>query len=467
MMYYKNLLPTKGRYGYTVPSCLTFCFLMLLTVAPTAAYSQTQDISKPNILLILIDDAGFDDFSFQGSAEFSTPNIDSIAQGGVVFSNAYSSSSVCSPSRAGLLTGRYQHRFGMEKNLTRFPESLSRGIPADEYTLAQNLQAAGYRTGVIGKWHVGYAQSLQPKAKGFDYFYGLLGGARSYFEHKPEGNNKEQAFNFLQRNGETIAEQPARYLTDDLTDDAIRFLKRNQSTPFFLYLSYTAVHTPMHATDALLAKVPDTIAEPKRKILHAMTASLDINIGKINQALDAYGLSDNTLVVLLNDNGGATTNASSNGKLRGYKGSNFEGGIKVPFAIKWPGKLKAGSRFEHRVSALDVLPTLMAATQAPYLAGQKTLDGVNLLPYLRSDKAPAPHHSLFFKFWSGKAHIKGDWKWVAARISKVGEEKRMAEYLFDLSKDPYEQNNLANRFPQIKQALKQEWDNWDKQLIKL
>ncbi|WP_158969904.1 sulfatase-like hydrolase/transferase [Paraglaciecola sp. L3A3] len=422
---------------------------------------------KPNVIIILVDDAGFDDFGFQGSAHFDTPNIDKIATQGMTFTEAYVSSNVCSPSRAGLLTGRYQQRFGMEKNMTRFPGDFARGIPTDEFTIAQHFQASGYKTAAIGKWHVGYQQEFQPNSKGFDYFFGLLGGHRTYFKHIENPKNIADKYNYLQRNGEILPESNTEYVTNLLTDDAIEYITKNKHNPFFMYLSYTAVHTPMDAEPERLSNVPDEISNDRRRKLYAMTKSLDENVGKLTQALASMKLDKNTIIVFLNDNGGPTSNASSNGKLRGTKGTHFQGGIRVPMAIKWPGHIQPETSYHQRVSSLDLLPTLLAATNTPYLAKQLPLDGVNLMPYIQQQKTEKPHKSLFFKFWSGRAHIKGDWKWLVAKIEQENGQKKAVEFLFNINSDPYETTNLIKQYPHIKNRLKSEWENWNKELIEL
>lgn len=423
--------------------------------------------NKPNVIVILIDDAGFNDFGFQGSKDLQTPHIDKIAKGGMTFTKAYVSSNVCSPSRAGLLTGRYQQRFGMEKNMTRFPADFKRGILKDEYTIAQHFQAAGYNTAAIGKWHVGFKKEYHPNAKGFDYFFGLLGGHRTYFKHDTNENDKASEYRFLERNGKRVPENHSEYVTDLLTNDAINYIKNHKEKPFFMYLSYTAVHTPMDAESHRLKNVPTTIINETRRKLYAMTESLDENIGKLSSTLNQLNIADNTIVVFLNDNGGPDSNGSSNGKLRGGKGSHYEGGLRVPFAIKWPQNIRAGTIYDKRVSSLDLLPTLLAATNVNYLPNQKPLDGVNLLPYILNENPLKPHNSLFFKFWSGRAHIKGDWKWLIAKVKQPDGTKLPTEFLFNLKDDPYEKHNLIHKYPQIYKALKAEWDNWDRDLIKL
>ena len=313
----------------------------------------------PNVVLILTDDAGYADFGFTGCTDFKTPNIDRIAEEGVTCTNGYVTASVCCPSRAGLMTGRYQQRFGHEVNLlagTKAYQTL--GLPRSEPTLADRMRSEGYATGALGKWHLGVSEGFHPLDRGFDEYYGCLSGSRSYwaYDQIPKHNRG------LMRNREIIAPEPADdyYFTDALTDEAVDFIHRHADEPFLLYVSYTAVHTPMHATEEMLDRHQDVKPERRRK-LAAMTSSLDDGVGRILDAIDEDGLDEETIVIFVNDNGGATNNASSNGIYRGMKGSKWEGGIRIPYAVRWPGTLPAGSTFDHPVSTLDIVPTAVAA----------------------------------------------------------------------------------------------------------
>lgn len=441
---------------------LTMSLLLCVGSIATAASPQTaleQDINsqRPNVVIIISDDAGYADFGFQGSQQMKTPNIDAIANAGVTFTKAYVSAPVCAPSRAGLITGRYQQRFSFEKNLTR-PIDRQHGIAQSETTLGDYFQAGGYKTAAIGKWHLGSLAKYHPNNRGFDYFYGLIDGHRSYFDHQLKKDSDH--FKLLQRNGEIVEKPQQGYTTDILTDDALAFIDRNRAQPFMLYLSYNAVHTPMDAKREDLAKVDPSISGPKRRKLVAMTTSLDNNVGRITNKLAALDLTDNTVLVFINDNGGATHNASDNGILRGSKGSTFEGGIRVPFTMAWPGHIEAASIYDQRVISLDLLPTLIEASGLKSIPGAAKMDGVNLLPYLNQDIKAPPHPSLFFKFYSGRAHIKGDWKWAKAKVKDQNGKKVLKTFLFDLKSDPAEQTNLIDINKQKAIELKQEWLDW-------
>ena len=292
--------------------------------------------AKPNVIVMIVDDAGYHDFGFMGSKEMQTPHIDQLANQGVVFTDAHTSGTVCAPSRAGLLAGRYQQHFGFAANL---PEKIAQrpnvGMSADEYTLANLYQDNGYKTFAVGKWHIGEHETLRPTARGFDEFYGLLSGSRSYF---PTYDPKDGLNAKIIVDNNTPVEFEG-YLTDVLGDKAVEYIEASKNQPFFMYFSPTAVHAPMHAKAELLAKYKK-LNHP-RPILAAMTESLDINVGKITQKLSDEGLLENTVIVFLSDNGGDYSNGANNYPLKGMKGEKFEGGHRVPFILSWPKALQA------------------------------------------------------------------------------------------------------------------------------
>ena len=316
---------------------------------------------KPNILLILADDMGYGDLGCTGSQVLATPNIDRMRESGVLCTQAYVASPVCSPSRAGLITGRDPRRFGYEGNLnaaaakyaTR-PELL--GLPPGEHTLGDHLKAAGYATCLIGKWHLGSGEGFHPDERGFDYFCGMLGGSHSYFP-KPDNNR-------LERNRKPLTEFSSPYLTDFFTDEALRWMEANDpAKPWFMYLSYNAPHGPMHATEQDLAKFAH-IKDKKRRIYAAMMLALDRGIGRVLDHLKKTDQRKNTLVCFFSDNGGATNNGSWNGPLSGVKGTLREGGVRIPMIWSWPGTVPANQTHAPVVSSLDLLPTFVSAANA-------------------------------------------------------------------------------------------------------
>ncbi|MDO6516963.1 sulfatase [Zobellia uliginosa] len=428
--------------------------VLLFFVSFTMLFSGwAQD--KPNIVFILSDDAGYADFGFHGSKEFKTPELDKFAKNAVRFSQAYVSAAVCGPSRAGLLTGKYQQKFGFEEN--NVPGLMSKngltgddmGLPLDQKTIADYLKEQGYRTALFGKWHQGNADRFHPTKRGFDEFYGFRGGARSYM---PFGADNE-----LTRNEDRLErgfggfQEHEGYLTEELANEAIAFIERNQKNPFFVYLAFNAVHTPMEAKEEDLKKVKGLSG--KRKTLAAMTIAMDRACGKVLDRIKALGLDKNTLIVFTNDNGGPSdANESSNLPLSGTKANHLEGGIRVPFLMSWPGKLKPNMVYENPVSTLDLLPTFVAAAGGDINAIDG-LDGVDLLPYLQGKKQGKPHKTLYWKKEARGAIRHNDWKLVRF-------PDRPAK-LYNIKEDISETNDLASKYPQKVRELYQMLFDWE------
>lgn len=409
---------------------------------------------KPNIILLFSDDAGYADFGFQGSTQMLTPNLDKLAEGGMLFTQAYVSASVCGPSRAGLMTGKYQQRFGFEENNVPGYMSLNSaqlgddmGLPLDEATMADHLRSMGYQTAVFGKWHLGGADRYHPTRRGFDEFYGFRGGARSYFPYTEDPGDKQRE---LER-GFGNYEEHEGYLTDALADETAAFIERNRYNAFFIFLSFNAVHTPMEAVEEDLKHFPQLSG--KRKIQAAMTLAMDRACGTVLDKLAEHGLEENTIVVFTNDNGGPSDrNASVNLPLSGTKSNHLEGGIRVPFLIKWPGEIEASSSYTYPVSTMDLLPTFLGAAggNPDTLRG---LDGVDLMPYIRGENQERPHQQLYWKKDCRAALRYGDLKLI--RFAD-----RPAE-LYNIEEDPSEQNNLSDRYPdKVKEMYKMIFD-WE------
>ena len=409
-----------------------------------------------NVIVVVTDDAGYVDFGCFGGKQIPTPHLDSIARAGVRCTHGYVSASVCAPSRAGLMTGRYQQRFGHEFNGPGRPEEgftdADMGLDLREQTLGDAMKARGYRTMAIGKWHLGMGEAHHPLNRGFDEFFGMLGGARSFF---PVKGNISGGGRML-RGRTVVPEEKLTYTTDDFTDEAVAFIRRNTETPFFLYLAHNAVHTPMHGKPDLIERFAEI--EPKsRRTYAAMTAALDEGIGKLLATLRETKLESSTLVILINDNGGATNNASDNGPYRGMKGSKWEGGIRVAFLAQWPGRLPAGKTYDKPVISLDILPTCLAASGAdPDRRKERKLDGVNLLPYLAGKKADPPHEILFWRRGVAAAVRKGPWKLIRVKGNPT--------LLFDLEKDRGETRDIAKDHPQVVSELLAALADWEKQL---
>ncbi|WP_242155648.1 sulfatase-like hydrolase/transferase [Aestuariivivens sediminis] len=413
-----------------------------LTVNTTHANIEEQ---KPNVIVILVDDAGYVDFGFMGSQDLETPHIDRLAQSGVVFTDAHVSATVCAPSRAGLMTGQYQQRFGFEANHTGDEQSGDIGLSDDVLTLADVFKKNDYKTIAIGKWHLGETASDHPNQRGFDEFFGFLAGSRSYFPMK----NPSQT-HAIQENGERV--EFTGYLTDVLGDRSVRFVKENKDQPFFMYLAYNAVHTPMQAKEADLKRYE----HHPRQHLAAMTWSLDENIGKLQNTLESLGLLDNTLIYFLSDNGGANNNDSNNGYLKGWKGNEFEGGHRVPFFVSWPGRLKANQRFDGLTSSLDIFRTSMAAADIQK-DDDLVLDGVNLLPYLEGKMFGNPHDDLYWRKLEESAARAGNFKLI--HLDGYG------SVLYDLTADLGETKNLIQDQPEMYNLLSDRLSNWEDQLM--
>jgi arylsulfatase A-like enzyme len=440
--------------------------VVLLCVPLTAFASQGQKTrKKPNILVIVADDLGYGDIGVHGSKAVPTPNIDKLAQRGVRCTSGYVSAPYCSPSRAGLLTGRYQTRFGHEFN-PHVGDEAKLGLPLDQRTIANLLRAVGYKTGLIGKWHLGFSKDHHPQERGFDEFFGFLVGAHNYALNKDAEPRfaSTMSRNLIYR-GKQVQKLDG-FATELFTSEAIDFMKRHKDEPWFLYLAYNAVHTPLEIDPKLKERVPADVKDPDRRGYLALLIGLDDALGRVLAQLRDSGADEDTLIVFFSDNGGSglapflAYNAALNRPLRGNKGQTLEGGIRVPFFVAWPGTLPAGKTYDHPVVALDVLPTACA------VAGVKTpanADGVNLIPHLSGKNAAPPHDALFWRFGPQKAVRKGNWSLVDWRDF---EKKTSSGWqLYDLAKDIGQKDDLAARHPDIVAELSQAWQRWDEKNI--
>ncbi|WP_117883661.1 sulfatase-like hydrolase/transferase [Aureibaculum luteum] len=428
--------------------------IVALLVFVLACFSINAQ-EKPNIIFLFSDDAGYADFGFQGSTIMKTPNLDKLAKSGVTFTQGYVSASVCGPSRAGLMSGKYQQRFGYEEiNVPGYMSENSKflgddmGLPLDQVTMADYLKNLGYTNAMYGKWHLGDADRFHPLKRGFDEFYGFRGGDRSYFAYKevPKGHLDKRM-----ENGFGNFEEPKAYATDVFADKAISFMERNKDKPFFIYLAFNAVHTPMEATEDDLNKFPNLTG--KRKEVAAMTLALDRACGKVLDKLKELGLEDNTIIVFSNDNGGPTDkNASINLPLSGTKSNQLEGGLRVPFLISWPKHIKSNIKYSYPVSTLDLLPTFYAAGGGN-VADLKEVDGVDLVPYITGKNDTRPHETLYWKKENRGVYREGDWKFIRF-------PDRPAE-LYDMSKDTPELEDLANKYPERVKDMYKKLFKWE------
>ncbi len=341
----------------------------------------------PNVIVILADDLGYADLGFQACKDIPTPHLDALAKSGVRFTNAYVSHPFCSPTRAGLLTGRYQQRFGHENNPRYDPTDPVLGLPLDQVTIADVLKSSGYATGIAGKWHLGATPKHHPLRRGFSEQFGFIGGGHDYFQNNLPGEKREY-FIPIERNGDPVPEKD--YLTDALSREACAFIRRHEKDPFLLYLAYNTPHTPLQPAEKYAARVAGIADETRRKYA-AMVCALDDGVGQVMRTLRETGRDADTLVVFFSDNGGPVgVNGSSNAPLRDGKGTVYEGGIRVPFVMRWPGRLKPGV-VDTPVISLDVFPTAAALAGAPV---PKNLDGVDLMPFLTGKSKQPPHPVL-------------------------------------------------------------------------
>ncbi|KAF0180894.1 MAG: N-acetylgalactosamine-6-sulfatase [Limisphaerales bacterium] len=486
-------------------------FSFVLCLLPLASSSASAASRPPNIVLILADDLGYAELGCQGSKDIPTPHLDSLARNGVRCTAGYVTASFCTPSRAGLLTGRSQTRFGHELNVVgRQNLDPAIGLPLTEKTLADHLKARGYATGCIGKWHLGATEAFHPQRRGFDEFFGFLHEGHFYVPgppwtgvttwlrtnslppgsgprltqgdvifstHLKTSEPRYDDHNPLLRGTQPVTER--EYLTDALARESVAFIGRHRAEPFFLYLAFNAPHSPVQAPPKCLhrfAHIPDI----HRRLFAAMVSAMDDTVGAVLQKLREEKLEEQTLIVFLSDNGGPTAElTSSNAPFSGGKGSFLEGGLRVPFLVQWRGQLPAGKTFAQPVSSLDLAPTFLNATgssrreEAPSNSKPPTpnpkqnqslltsaatarLEGLNLLPLLRSE-APPPARPLFWRMGRQAAMRDGDWK-----LLRTGDQPWQ---LFNLATDPAEQTNLAAAQPAVVEQLAAAWAKWNQQNI--
>ncbi|MEG3659260.1 sulfatase-like hydrolase/transferase [Arenibacter palladensis] len=450
----------KNYYGgrisnhqpYTLSIKVIFSIIILLSSFVLFSQKKYENIrepsDRPNFVFIVADDLGYGDLGFTGSTQIKTPNIDQLAQTGIFCTQGYVSSAVCSPSRAGFLTGINQVEFGHDNNLANTqpgfdPQFL--GLPIEQKTIADYLKPLGYVSGIIGKWHLGYENQFHPLKRGFDKFWGYRGGGHDYFNSKPEGKGYMSP---LESNYKTP--QPITYITDDKGDECVDFIKRHKNEPFFLFASFNAPHTPMQATQADLA-LYGHIQDKKRQTYAAMVHRLDVNVGRIIDAIAEHDLDKNTLVVFISDNGGPIDNGSINSPYNGKKGTLLEGGLHVPFILNWPQTLPSGKTYSQMVSSLDFAPTFLA------LAGgnvkEYPFSGSDLIPHLMEDGNQIPHDNLMWRFTISAAIREGDYKLI--RLPD------RLPLLFHLPSDIAEQHNIALDNLDITRDLLEKLGNWD------
>lgn len=451
----------------------------------------------PNVVVIIADDLGKNDLRLFFPEGLDTPHIQQLAEEGIVFTEAYSTSAVCNPSRAGMITGRYQQRFGNERQImaryarNKFEffafknfvntsplqliepwytaselELRKQGLPQSEISLFEAFHAAGYRTGCMGKWHLGYNEPFLPQNKGVDEFYGFYEAFSLYeakgsnevvnhkhriFQNKMIWRQKRKGPSAIVRNGEEIEE--TEYLTTRIAEEASQFIKNHQEDPFLLLIPFSAPHTPFQAPKTYYERYSH-VKDKNKRVYYAMIAALDDAIGEIMKQLKDSGIEDNTLIFFCSDNGGATyTGATDNGDLKGGKMTNFEGGLNVPFIMKWKGNLTPGAEYHQPVSLMDIFTTAFASCHI-LLPSDIPIDGVNLMPFLSGEREEVPHEYLFWKTDFNKSVRSGKWKLIVD-----AREDQMA--LYDLEADKPESRDLLASHPEVVERLLDKLDEWE------
>ena len=431
--------------------------LLSLSFAASVSLSAAEPRSeKPNILVIMTDDQGYADVGFQGCTDIPTPNLDRLAVSGVRCTSAYVTHPYCSPSRAALLTGRYQARFGHEHNPKYNPNNHQEGLPLTETLLPQFLQKAGYATGWIGKWHLGGAPEFRPENRGFRETFGFLSGMHHYLDWTP--NAEKEAFLPIERNGKAV--DVKEHLTLAFGHEAASFIRKHEGEPWFLYLAFSAPHAPNEPTPERLARFA-SIADPDRRTYAAQVSLLDDAVGETMEALVKTGQLKRTLVFFLSDNGapfsksngGIGPNGGSNAPLRDGKHSVYEGGVRVPFVASWPGTLPGGHDYAGNISSLDIFATALASAGLP-MPTDRPYDGVNLLPYLEGKKSGMPHDSLFWRLDERLQTGALDGQQKLVRNGTNDDE------LYDLSTDIGEKRNIGPEDPSTLARLRKKLGEW-------
>ncbi len=431
----------------------------LIAALLLAAGPRAEAQRRPNVVLVLMDDLGYGDLGSYGAPDVRTPNIDRLAREGVRLTDAYANGAVCTPTRAALISGRYQQRVGLEGVLTGMPADRQLGLPATGTSLPALLKASGYATGLLGKWHLGWRPEFGPNAHGFDEFYGFLSGAHSYYTSQADVLRTGSGAADLFENGTPV--EATGYLTDEITSRAVGFITRHAGSPFFLEVAYNATHWPFDPPDLSPAELgrrsarsvrqmPDDSVPATRRDYVRMLERADRGVGEILAALERRGLTSSTLVIFTNDNGGEWL--SRNAPFFHRKGTLWEGGIRVPLILRWPGVLPAGKVSAQPAITMDLTASILAATGARIPVDYRP-DGTDLLPVLRGE-APVRERQLFWR--------RADRRQLAVRS---GQWKLLVDgnhlLLFDLGADPGERNDLAASRPDLVTQLKRRLDAWE------
>ncbi len=493
---FKKKLTTAASTGIV----LMFCCLLW---AFKSGVSFQQNEKQPNIIILLADDLGKHEVSLYGHSPVQTPNIDAIAANGCTFTEGYASAAICAPSRAALLTGKYQQRFGFEfQPHKKYPRSFivrgfykmfmrkddswaiergqdlpsrrevrHEGLPMEEKTIAEFFKRNGYATGMIGKWHLGYHAPSLPNNRGFDYFYGfteafslyapenstdVVNAQTSEFTDRHMWNQGRKKHSAIKQNDKVV--HPKDYLTFRFADEATKFIEKNKENPFLLYVPFSAPHNPFQAPKSHFDKFAH-VEDHTKRVYYGMISALDEAVGTITEKVRELGLEENTIIIFISDNGSATyLKAGSNAPLRGGKFMLFEGGINIPFVMQWKGKIAPKTVITHPVCLTDVFPTAAAAAGLE-LPNHEQFDGVNLIPFITKPSDAKPHEALYWRSGYNRAVRKGDWKMIV-------DERNFLIHLFHLGNDKFEMNNIRETYPDIVSSLMEEMNKWDESLVK-
>ncbi|WP_234042012.1 sulfatase family protein [Persicirhabdus sediminis] len=443
----------------------------LSLIGSVSLIAASQAATPPNVIIVLADDQGYGDVGFHGFDDIRTPNIDKLAKGGTSFAQGYVTASVCGPSRCGIMSGMHQQRLGYYGN---GPLSV---IPHSQQNFAEMMKELGYHTGMIGKWHLGETEDQLPWNRGFDFYYGSPTGSHDYFKSSANADETRKAIFPVYRNGkiDTPIQERGDYLTEVYGDEAADFINENKDRPFFLYVAHNAVHFPWQVHDKYLERLKDLpVHHEERRFFAGMVLALDDSVGAILDAVEKNGLSENTLIFYLSDNGTprgqgfkqpkqkerGTTTMSSPGDFNGFKGDTYEGGLRVPLVAYWPGTIPAGQVYPHPVVSFDMAPTAVARSGMTKPSKGLPFDGVDLLPYITGEK-PAnerPHQNMFWRRDNDYAIRQGDWKlcWNSRSDQTIE--------LYNLAEDPGERVDLVNKYPERAQQMQDAFDAWDSQL---
>jgi arylsulfatase A-like enzyme len=442
---------------------------------PKSKIENPKSIS-PNIIFVLADDGGSHDFGFQDNPALAqlTPNLDQLRRESLRFTHAYANASMCAPSRAALLTGRYPHRFGFQQNYPEGDTELFKrtwstdawrtlGIDPSEKTVADHLKANGYATALVGKWHLGYDDAFHPDTRGFGHFWGLRGGSRAYFSAPElETAPPPKKYDRIEAGRAFVPENQITYITDDLTAGALRFISEKRDGPFYVFLSYTAPHTPLTArhddVEWVQKNLPPT--DMKRVQNLALIRGVDRGMGELRAGLEKLGLSQNTIIIFAVDNGGSIRGLADNTPHRGHKFSPFEGGLRVPLIACWPGVTKPGADSHAPVMLFDFAPTFVEIAGGKTASGAKPFDASSLAPLLKGEaKSPGPR-DLFWR----EINSQGPTKTMRRDNHKLIQYENRAPELYDVVADPGEKTNLAPRQPDLVRQLISAYAQWESRM---